>query len=333
MVKEGISIHPASDDEDMDDAHTKPNPPIITVESFLKDLGMKSKRIKKTYARRGRKRLRTKQLDAGKEIRSDTESPVTRKDCYRLDRDDGEDVIQLRSREVPRKLASSKDGASSSETYENPSLNHAASSPPAPTKLPRKKKRSKAPKKSLKERIYEAAVSTYGDPDPDFMEVSEEAVGPLRFFPVNNIRGDMHSEKKRKRKEGCLVDPRKATVKYDTDFLCRARVPAALLRASTDSSFNDPGWGQACRSVWDERLKVPSISFFAGSNTLKEPGRTTPPDKKRKVKEKTGVEKQSDASPAGALVFIPLEEAAASYSALFKKRRWVSLTPAVHIAP
>ena len=263
----------------------KPGEPMLTVEEFLKRSAKQgNNKLRHTYGKKGKRKSCTKKLNAEQGSQSGF-PPTTRGNHYPVDVKKDENKMTLTDSSVSK----------------------------------RKQAKASKQKKTLKQRLYEAVISTYGDPGPHIIgapgDFSEQTPAPLKFLPGGTV-GES-SNKKQRRKDGRLVNPRKFMVNHDAEFLSRVRVPGSLLR---NNRSPDECRGKTTNKwAWNEDLDVPSIDFL-GSRAILEPQKSKFPNKKQKFKEDTYEKGRSSALTCGALTFIPMKEAEASYSALFAKK-------------
>uniref|UniRef100_A0A8H8CM40 Uncharacterized protein n=1 Tax=Psilocybe cubensis TaxID=181762 RepID=A0A8H8CM40_PSICU len=313
-----------------DHVQKEPQSETLTVEAFLK------RSAQKTYTSK-RKRGRQKRVLHTKLIAGGLESEAHEEQHNREDERDNENVylnantIQLRSREIIRALSPTSPGFSSdissdmeTET-ERLSGSRNSSSPSSKTKkYTKSKKTSKKKSKSLRKRIYEAAISTHVDPDPYFA-CSQKAGSvstriPLRFVPgvhVGSIGGsETHSSKrvmKMKKRSFTLIDPRKSVGIRTAAFSSKIRPPnLAFNNVQNVLPSNSRMTGKKTQGKWkwDPQLGAPMIGpkqQFLESKVEA---------KKERIKQDVP-ETKPGISP---LVFIPMLEAEASYSSLFRGR-------------
>lgn len=185
----------------------------LSVEEFLK------RSSRQTY---GRKRRANRQKK-GPQTRPLSGQEDDSHHAIQTVRDGEEDVVQLRSQRVIRKIVQSDHSSSETEMHTS------SISFDLPTPLSEKKKqRARQKKKSLKERIYEAAVATYCDPDPAFVNPEIQDDGsvplPLRFVPGSEPTRP-GKVAKTKKQNWTLIDPRKSVAIRTTTFSSRIRPP------------------------------------------------------------------------------------------------------------
>jgi hypothetical protein len=124
---------------------------------------------------------------------------------------DSEEVLtRLKSREITRRdLRSDSEFEPSSDLVTaSPGHGSASSNPILESGKKVRPRKNSRRRKNLKERLYEAAVSTYGYPDPSFMNTTgvkpgdtgspETRVEPLHFVPAPGTRPERTRSPRRK---------------------------------------------------------------------------------------------------------------------------------------
>ena len=184
---------------------------MMTVNDFLKRTNKTESVIKKQY---GKPKRRIKRLGDNSTLFE--EHGILESDAE----DTGQGFMQLRSKKIRRATMYE------SSSDESSSLNHGESSP---LEFKRKKPQGRI-HKPLKERLYEAAVLTHGDPDDILVHgagtVSELAPSrrPLRFVPDTQPELDNYQmDTKRRSRTLNFVDPRKSTAIRTASFSSKIR--------------------------------------------------------------------------------------------------------------
>jgi hypothetical protein len=258
-----------------------PGQQMMTVEDFLK---RSTKREAKQY---GKPKKRIKRLrDNGALSDADGQHEILESDT----RDTGQDMMQLRSKKIRRATIYE------SSSDESSSINHGESSP---LEKKRKKARSRT-LKSLKERLYEAAVSTHGHPDDILVygatNGSELAPSrrPLHFIPNTQPEIDDDQMDKRRLQTWSLIDPRKSTAIRTASFSSKIRPCLQYMNSTSGKTAN--------LSVQPpKRWKFPDASFSCSSlRSDRQP--------------KTAVKKAFEYPP---LTFVSLKEAEEDYKSIF----------------
>ena len=190
-----------------------PVQPTMTVEDFLKRSAKRETVLKSQY---GKPKRRIKRL--GALFKTEGQHEILRSDTG----DASQDIMQLRTRTVRRATMYE------SSSDESSSLNRGESSP---LEIKRKKTRGRI-LKPLKERLFEAAVLTHGDPDDILVHGpttgSELAPSrrPLHFVPNiqpeldDGYQIDKHSDRPQ---TWSFVDPRKSTAIRTASFSSKIR--------------------------------------------------------------------------------------------------------------
>ena len=254
---------------------------MMTVEDFLK---RSTKREAKQY---GKPKRRIKRLrDNGASSDADRQHEILESDT----RDTGQDMMQLRSKKIRRATIYE------SSSDESSSVNHGESSP---LEKKRKKARSRT-LKPLKERLYQAAVSTHGHPDDilvhDTTNGSELAPSrrPLHFVPNTRPELDDDQMDKHRLQTWSLVDPRKSMAIRTASFSSKIRPCLQHMNSTSGKSAN--------LSVQPpKRWKFPDASFSCSSL-------------KSDRQPKTTVKKAYEYPP---LTFVSLKEAEEDYKSIF----------------
>jgi len=261
---------------------------MMTVEDFLKGSSKRKGVVKKQY---GRPKTRIKRLgDNGALFEAERPYGVWGSDA-------SQDFIQLRSKKIRRATMyePSSDEASSP--------NHKESSP-----LESKTRKTRGRiLKSLKERLYEAAVLTHGHPDDILVHgattVPELAPSrrPLRFIPNTQPELDESQIGKRRPRTWSLVDPRKSMAIRTASFSSKIR-PCLQQREST-SSGKLANFSVQPPKRW--KFADASLAYSSLSNL------------KSNRQPKTPVVKAYEYPP---LVFVSLKEAEDYYKSMFSYR-------------
>ena len=218
------------DSEDLNSSSniaSDPGQPMMTVEDFLKR-SAKRETAEKKYSKPKR---RIKRLgDNGALLKSDGQHEILGSDTG----DASQNIMQLRSRKI-RRVAMYE-----SSTDESSSPNHGESSP-----LEIKRKKTQGRKlKPLKERLFEAAVLTHGDPDDILVHGptsgSEPAPSrrPLRFVPNIQPELDGNQIDKQRQRTWTLVDPRKSTAIRTASFSSKIRPCLQNMKLTSGKSAN-----------------------------------------------------------------------------------------------
>ncbi|KIM39804.1 hypothetical protein M413DRAFT_184030 [Hebeloma cylindrosporum] len=157
--------------------------------------------------------------------------------------DSEESMMRLRSRTIPR--GDVADSELETSSCFSPGYETLSSSPMhelGKTVRPRKKPRQG---KNLRERLYEAAVSTYGYVDPNFMDTAaarredtafdpQTRVKPLRFVPDSGIQSRTRSPRHQNRRK--FVDPRKSNAIRNASFSASSKDRTARIASNSDSA-------------------------------------------------------------------------------------------------
>ena len=214
------------------DIASDPGQPMMTVEDFLK---------RSTKKQNSKPKRRIKRLgDSGALIETERRHEILGSDTG----DASQGIMQLRSRKIRRAAMYDSETLSDDDS----SLNHGESSP---LEIKRKKPRGRI-LKPLKERLFEAAVLTHGNPDDILVHGSTTGSElapsrrPLRFVPdIQSELDDGHQIDKRHPRTWSLVDPRKSTVIRTASFSskirpCLQHMNLALPGKSTNLSDQTP---------------------------------------------------------------------------------------------
>ena len=204
------------DSEDLNSSSNIASDPgqlMMTVEDFLKRSTKKEtvERKQKCKPKRRIKRLG----DNGALFKTEGQHEILGSDTG----DASQNIMQLRSRKIRRATMYE------SSTDESSSHNHGESSP---LEIKRKKTQGRI-LKPLKERLFEAAVLTHGDPDDILVHGptsgSELAPSrrPLRFVPNIQPELDGNQIDKQRQRTWTFVDPRKSTAIRSASFSSKIR--------------------------------------------------------------------------------------------------------------
>ena len=186
---------------------------MMTVEDFLKRSTKKETVVKKQYSKPKRRIRRLG--DKGALFETERQHDILGSDTG----DTSQSIMQLRSRKIRRATMYE------SSNDESSSLNHGESSP---LEIKKKKTRGRI-LKPLKERLFEAAVLTQGNPDDILVHGptngSELAPSrrPLRFVPNIQPELDDCQIDKRRPRTLSLVDPRKSAAIRTASFSSKIR--------------------------------------------------------------------------------------------------------------
>ena len=259
---------------------------MMTVENFLKRSTKRETVEKKQY---GKPKRRIKRLsDNGALLGTERQHEILGSDTG----DTSQGIMQLRSRKIrrPTMYESSSD--------ESSSLIHGESSP-----LDVKRKKTRGRKlKPLKERLFEAAVLTHGDPDDILVHGhttgSELAPSrrPLRFVPNIQPELDGNQTDKHRSRTWSFVDPRKSTAIRTASFSSKIRpclqdMNLTFKGKSANSSVKPP-----------KRWKFTDDSFFLGNLKSNRQPKISP------------IKKAHEYPP---LTFVSLKEAEEDYKSIF----------------
>ena len=183
---------------------------MVTVEDFLKRSNKRG--VKRQY---GKPKRRTKRLgDNSALFKGETQQEILGSDAG----DTSEDVMQLRSKKIRRATSYESSSDESSPDHEES----------RPLQIKGKKNRNRM-LKPLKERLYEAAVLTHGNPDDILVHGattdSELASSrrPLCFIPSTQPELDDHQVNKSRPRTWTLVDPRKSMAIRSASFSSKTR--------------------------------------------------------------------------------------------------------------
>ncbi|KAF9485210.1 hypothetical protein BDN70DRAFT_680027 [Pholiota conissans] len=281
----------------------------LTVEEFLKRSNRSKTKPGKTY--------RVKKLKFLKHAPKTTDPSKCGGDTTATADDDTirNDALQLRSRNISRAQLSPADDltsdvktrSDSSASPSNANSNDESESSssicdtPSRSPVPRAKGVRRKPYKPLKERIYEAAVSTLVDPEDEFAQDEPHPTRlPLRFVPSSTTENAL---RRRKKKAWKLVDPRKSKSIRTASFA------SSLHRAQTRRLSTDDlavGLSKTLDRVpvglWDKTLpNVPQM-----------------PIRKPSIK---NIPTEPVIPECPPLILIPMKNADADYAALFRKNR------------
>ena len=248
-----------------------PNQNVLTVEAFIKQT-LNEREIKTRKTRTYEKKHRVQgAIEDNRHITSNADGRLCGKKTNNCDRDGAENII------------------SSSKTF--------------------RKKLVKARRKPLKERLYAAAVSTYGVPDAYYSNtcaangVLESSRVPLHFLPGPQIHP--LGRKTLFRSKSLLVDPRKSAAMQKARFACRNYITE--LRESgvlTNTLDVMP------LSKWNLSSKNGGHIHRSSSEVLKK-------RKQRNLTEDT-VLLETTCPP---LAFVSFQEAEEKYDSMFSSRR------------
>lgn len=310
----------------------------LTVDVFLKRSCAKTYTSKRKRERQKRV-LRTKQitknlLSGNLEYRDNCEDEDVDADASM-----SASTVQLRSRTVTRVITPASKSSSSESEVEMSSNSYEAPSPAPSTKKQMKlQKTSKKSSRSLRKRIYEAAISTHGDPNPYFAYSTAAAAAaaddstrvPMLFLPgasapsaaaATKLRPSKYKTKKTKKGNWSLIDPRKCVAIRTATFSSRIRPPHLAFNNNTDCvSPSDGKLANASKGLgkwkWDTRLGAPSIDIIGLKRSLD-----------AKMQEKGIKVRTQDASSmefgVKPLVFVTMYEAEDGYSSLFAGRGYL----------
>lgn len=173
-------------------------PPIVTIEDFLRRPSRLLKPSKQSrYGQQTTRALNYAQI---------LEVPAI--DSGKLE-EDGDNVIQLRSRRIIKRRDCETESESES-TFSSPNLHLGDIQ-----RLPKKKKKVK----SLAERLFAAAVMSHGDPIDSLVQSNlDSSRRPLRFISdIEDLDTTPHVSTT-KRRTWSLVDPRKAVPTRSPSF-------------------------------------------------------------------------------------------------------------------
>lgn len=286
------------------------SPQTLTVEGFLKE----ATRLKPNSRKRYHSKFSAKKPLKAKDIRGAAHvSPKIRALHEHEDGHEADNILELRSREVPRVLLSEDSQASH---VESASSGHGSPSASSFSKSPRIKRKRRKYRKSLKERIYEAVVATHGLPDDEFAqdEIDPTRI-PLRFVPGPNHAGTPSAKKK----SWNLVDPRKSRAIRTASFSSRLQRPSTV--ASHD--FSSAGLSHSLDRlpmegwVWSTDISPGTRSSLLG---------TKPPSNTSKRKRPEATERESDYPP---LTLLPIDQTCSDYANLFRGKRCHLPVPAI----
>ena len=296
------------------------NAPLLFVEEFLKRSSDSERNSPLNLRRYRGKRRRAGRLV----IHSSPENPNM------SHRDSEEAMIRLRSRKIPRgDFADSELDTSSHLMTSSPGYEPLSSSPVhelGKTVRSRKKPRQG---KNLRERLYEAAVSTYGYIDPDFMDTAaavrredvldpQTRVKPLRFVPGSGIqqrtRSPRHHQDRRK-----FVDPRKSNAIRTTSFLSSSKNRSARIACNSDSAVLMNVLDRLPAEKWVLDLESEE-NTLAGRNLRTHRSKTT--WKQKHTKDPLLTAESGRISECPPLVFVDFEQAEAAYANIFFLERW-----------
>ncbi|PPQ64607.1 hypothetical protein CVT26_002005 [Gymnopilus dilepis] len=305
QIVEATSTRETVDNEEASDTSpvrsATPPPKVLTIEDFLKRSSGST--VQRRYGKKkGRKPKRVILSSNGvagpSQLRSQDPNRQTDPAVPLEEKDD----LQLRTRKIAR-------GPISDESSSITGLS-------SPLATPKKQRRS-APNKSLKERIYAAAVATYVDPDPTFLRSSSQNVEDgrvaLRFVPEPESSTKQRDDSTRKRKQSRkLVDPRKSTAIRTASFSSRIRPHQWPLigdrPVGTTALKLDVGQEGTHRS---NDLDIPPPTQDIETDTKK---------RKRSNETARGSSSTKKAFTYAPLNFVPLDEAEDGYAAMFHVR-------------
>jgi hypothetical protein len=300
--------------------HVSEPAPVLSVEEFLKRSSDSERHLPKNLRRYCGKRRAAGRLV----IQSSPEDPNKSHG-----RDSEEAMMRLRStRNIPRgDLADSEFETSSHLMTSSPGYEPLSSSPvheSGKTVRPRKKPRKG---KNLRERLHEAAVSTYGYIDPNFMDTAaarredtldpQTRVKPLRFVPgsgsQHRTRSLRHHQDRR-----TFVDPRKSDAIRTASFLSSSKDRTARIACNSDSAVLMNVLDRLPAEKWvldPESEEYPS----AGRNSRTHRHKSTSKRKHSKDSLLTTSGRVSECPP---LAFVDFKEAEAAYANIFLVERW-----------
>jgi hypothetical protein len=257
------------------------------VEDFLRRSTKRETVEKKKHSKPKR---RIKRLgDGGAVIHTEGQHEVLGSDTG----DTSQGVMQLRSRKIRRATMYEPSSDESS------SINHGESSP---LKIKSKKIPRGRIQKPLKERLFEAAVLTHGDPDdilvhgPTAGPELAPSRRPLRFVPNIQPEPDGNQIDKHRPQAWSFVDPRKSTAIHTASFSSKIRPCLQHMNlASTGKSAN--------LSVQPpKRWKFTDDSFSLGN---------------LKANRQTKISPVKKAYKYPPLTFVSLKEAEENYKSIF----------------
>ena len=241
-------------------------------------------------------------------------------------------MIRLRSRNIPRgDLADSEFETSSHLMTSSPGYEPLSSSSvreSGKTVRPRKKPRKG---KNLRERLHEAAVSTYGYVDPDFMDAAaarrEESdtldpqtrVKPLRFVPGSGIQQRTRSLRHHQDRR-TFVDPRKSNAIRTASFLSSSKDRTARIASNSESAVLMNALDRLPAEKWVLDLESEEETLSAGRKLrTHRHGLSTSKRKHSKDSLLTAPGRISECPP---LAFVDFEQAEAAYANIFLVERW-----------
>ena len=296
---------------------------VLSVEEFLKRSSDSERNPPKNL-----RRYRGKRRAAGRlVIQSSPEDPNKSHS-----RDSEEAMIRLRStRNISGgDLADSEFETPSHLMTSSPGYEPLSSSPvheSGKTVRPRKKPRKG---KNLRERLHEAAVSTYGYIDPNFMDAAaarrEESdtldpqtrVKPLRFVPGSGIQQRTRSSRHHHQDRRKFVDPRKSNAIRTASFLSSSKDRTARIACNSDSAVLMNVLDRLPAENWVLNLESEE-NPSAGRNLRTHRQKSTWKRKRSKGSLLTDSGRVSECPP---LAFVDFEEAEAAYANIFLVERW-----------
>ena len=290
------------------------NASVLSVEKFLK-----RSRNPPLNSRRYRGKRRTGRLVSQTTSLEDPNKPH---------RDSEEAMIRLRSRKIPRgDLDDSERETSSYLMTSSPGYEPLSSSPMHELGKTVRQKKKPRQRQNLRERLYEAAVSTYGYMDPNFMDPAAAARGgdifdsqmrvkPLRFVPGSTVQPrTRHPSRKNRRK---FIDPRNSNAIRTASFLSSSKDRTARIASNSDSAVLMNVLDRLPAEKWvldlDSEENPPS-----GRNLRTRRQKST---LKRKHDKDSLLTASGQISECPPLVFVDFREAEAAYANIFLAERW-----------
>ena len=294
------------------------NASVLSVEKFLK----RSRNLPLNLRQyRGKRR-------AGRLVFQNT-SP---EDPNKPHRESEEAMIRLRSRKIPRgDLADSEPETSSYLMTSSPGYEPLSSSPVRESGKTVRQRKKPRQRQNLRERLYEAALSTYGYMDPNFMDPAAAArrgdipdsqmrVKPLCFVPGSAVQSRTHPSSRENRRR--FVDPRNSNAIRTASFLSSSKDRMARIASNSDSAVLMNVLDRLPAEKWvldlDSEENPPSGRNLRANLRTRSPKSTL----NRKHNKDSLLTASGQISKCPPLVFVDFKEAEAAYANIFLVERW-----------
>lgn len=296
--------------------HVSEHASVLSVEEFLKRSSDSER-----HPTLNLRRYRGKRRAAGRLV-IQSSSPEDPNKSHSRDSEEAT-MIRLRSRNIPRGDLADSEFETSSHLMTSSPVRESGK-----TVRPRKKPRKG---KNLRERLHEAAVSTYGYVDPDFMDAAaarrEESdildpqirVKPLRFVPGSGIQQRTRSLRHHQDRR-TFVDPRKSNAIRTASFLSSSKDRTARIASNSESAVLMNALDRLPAEKWVLDLESEEETLSAGRNLRTH--RHSLSTSKRKHSKDSLLTAPGRISECPPLAFVDFEQAEAAYANIFLVERW-----------